>query len=260
MSKFTVNLEDKPQPQINAAPKVNAPAFGDYQQPKKKSGCLKYAGIFAGILAVVALVAAVGGYFYWQSLKKTPQYSLALLVEAARRDDQKTVDSLVDTDAVVDDFMPQITDKAVELYGKGLPPQALSKIAQIAAPVLPAVKERARAELPNLIRDKTDKLANVPFAAIVIGSGRYLNIKQEGETATITSKIPDRQFELRMKRNGNVWQLIGVKDDRLATKIAQKIGQEIIAAATKGGINNGGDTFGVKNLQDLLKKANELLK
>ncbi len=259
MSKFTVNLEDEPKIAAKSAPKVNAPAFGDYQQPKKKSGCLKYAGIFAGILAVAAVIGAIGGYFYWQSLKKTPQYSLALLVDAARKDDQKTIDSLVDTDAVVDDFMPQITDKAVELYGKGLPPQALSKIAQIAAPVLPAVKERARAELPNLIRDKTDKLANVPFAAIVIGADRYLDIKQEGETATIKSKIPDQQFELKMKRNGNVWQLIGAKDDKLATKIAQKIGQEIIAAATNKGSGTG-DTFGVKNLQDLLKKANDLLK
>ena len=53
----------------------------------------------------------VVGFFYWQSIKTTPQYSLALLVDAARRDDQAEIDKLVNVDAVVDDFVPQITDK-----------------------------------------------------------------------------------------------------------------------------------------------------
>ena len=170
MSKFTVNLENEQ----SAPPPENAPQFGEYRKPKKKRGCLKFVGVLGGILAVLALIGAVGGYFYWQNLKKTPQYSLALLIDAARKDDQKTIDSLIDTNAVVDDFMPQITDKAVELYAKGLPPQMLAKVAQTAAPILPAVKERARAELPGLIREKTGQFANVPFAAVVIGADRYL--------------------------------------------------------------------------------------
>lgn len=88
-------------------------------------------------LAVILIVGAVGAYFYWQNLKNTPQYSLALLVDAARRDDQQEVDEFVDTDAVVDDFMPQIIGKAVELYGRGLPPSAIQKVAQVAAPFCP---------------------------------------------------------------------------------------------------------------------------
>ena len=252
MSKFTVNLENE----TVAPPSQNAPKFGVTPPPKKKRGCLRIVGVLGGILAVIALIAAIGGYFYWQSLKKTPQYSLALLIDAARKEDQASIDSLVDTNAVVDDFMPQITDKAVELYGKGLPPQMLAKVAQVAAPVLPAVKERARAELPNLIREKTDKFASVPFAAIVVGADRYLDITQTGDTAVVKSKIQDRPLELKMKRSGDLWQVIGVKDDQLATKIAQKIGQDIIAAATK----KTGDSLGIKGLPDLLRRANDLLK
>ncbi len=236
------------------------PAFGEYQQPKAKSRFVKIIGVPAALLGAVLLIAAVGGYFYWQSYKDTPQYSLALLIDAARRGDQTTVDRLVDSDAVVDDFMPQITDKAIELYGRGLPPQALAKVAQVAAPILPIVKERAKAELPRVIREKTDKFANVPFAAIVLGADRYLEITREGDTAFVKSKIADRPLEVKMKRSGDKWQIVGLTDEPLATRIAQKIGQEIILVATKGGIAQAGKSLGVNNLQDLLKQAENILK
>src|SRR3954466_16231594 len=59
-------------------------------------------------LIFIALIALLGisssaGYFYWRSLKQTPQYSVALLIDAARRDDKSAVNNLVDTNAVVDD-------------------------------------------------------------------------------------------------------------------------------------------------------------
>lgn len=242
-------------------PKVqNVPAFGEYQQPKAKSKFLRIIGVLAALLGVILLIGGIAGYFYWQSYKNTPQYSLALLIDAARRGDQAEVDRLVDTNAVVDDFMPQITDKAVELYGRGFPPQALAKVAQVAAPILPAVKERARAELPRVIREKTDKFASVPFAAIVLGADKYLEITQEGDAAVVKSKIADRPLEVKMKRNGDNWQVIGVKDEQLATRIAQKIGQEIITVAAKGGVGRAGKSLGVNNLQDLLKQAEDILK
>lgn len=259
MSRFTVNLENAPSKK-SSVKSQNVPAFAEVNPPKKRGRFGKILGIFAAIVGAILLVSAIGGYFYWQSLKKTPQYSLALLIDAARNEDQKTIDSLVDTNSVVDDFMPQITNKAVELYGKGLPQTTISKVAQVAAPVLPAIKERAKAELPRVIREKTDKFSSVPFFAIVIGADRYLEINQTGDIATIKSKIVERPLEVKMKKNGDKWQVIGVKDEQLATRIAQKVGQEIIAVAAKGGIRKAGETLGIKNLQDLLNQAGDILK
>src|SRR5258708_32572417 len=87
------------------------------------------------VLLSVLVVAGVGGFLYYQRLKREPQYSLALLVDAAKRDDKTEIDSLIDINAVVDDFMPQVTDKAIELYGRGLPPQVVAQVAQIATPL-----------------------------------------------------------------------------------------------------------------------------
>jgi hypothetical protein len=254
MSKFTVDLSDDRE-----APKVRAAPLAGYDTPKKRGRWRRVLAITAGILAVLAIIAAIGGYFYWQNLKTTPQYSLALLIDAARRNDQKTIDQVVDTDAVVDDFLPQITDKAIELYGRGLPPQAIARVAQAATPVLPAVKERAREELPGMIREKTAKFSSIPFWAIAAGAGRYLDVRIEGDTAYVKSLIPERPLEVRMRRNGERWQVVGVKDEALATKIAEKVGQTIIALATKTGINAAGEKLGIKNLQEMFDRLQDVL-
>ena len=216
--------------------------------------------INGALILAVLIIGAVGGYFYWQNLKKSPQYSLALLVDAARRNDQAAIDELVNTDAVVDDFMPQITDKAVELYGRNLAPVTIQKMAQIVAPVLPAVKQRARAEVPNLIKEKTKQFENIPFWAIAAGAGNYLDIKNEGEKAFVKSKIPERPLEVTMKRSGDKWQVVAVKDEVLARRVAEKIGQDLIAAAQKGSLRKAGEQLGVSGLEDVIKKAEDIFK
>lgn len=212
-------------------------------------------------LVVLGLIAVggIGFLIYYQSLKDTPQYSLALLVDAAKRDDRGQVNSLVNTDAVVEDFVPQITNKAVEMYGRGQPPEVLRKVARLALPLLPAVKERAKAELPRVIRERTSRFGSVPFFAMVLGADQYLDIKVNGDEAIVKSKLPEHQFEVKMRRNGDRWQIVGVRDEQVATAIARKIGQEIMAIAVGGG-RQAADQFGIGNLTDLLKQAEELVK
>jgi light-regulated signal transduction histidine kinase (bacteriophytochrome) len=216
--------------------------------------------IAAAVLAAFVTIAGIGGFVYWQSLKSTPQYTLALLIDAARRNDQGEVNRIVNIDAVVDDFIPQITDKAVEMYGRGLPPKTIGRVATVAAPVMPAVKDRAKSELPKAIRDRTGKFEYIPFPAIVLGAGRYLDITVDGDEATVKSKQADRPLEVTMKRDGGRWQIVAVKDEQLATKIAKQIGQEIIAVASNGGTDGSGAGLGIRNLQELLRQAGEVLK
>lgn len=253
MSRIIVDLNNRQETAASKPEERGVPKFGEYQKPKKNGNFIKILKIFSISLLVILLIAAISGYFYWQSLKATPEYSLALLIDSARRDDQKMIDRLVDTDAVVDDFMPQIIEKAVELYGRGLPPKTIAKVAQVAAPLLPAVKQRARNEIPALIREKTQKFENVPFWAVALGAGRILDIQQEKDKASVKSNLQDRPLEVTMKRNGEIWQIVGIKDEVLARRIAERIGQEIIAAATKEGIEKTGKRLGIENLQDILR-------
>lgn len=231
-----------------------------YPQTSRPKRSRKILGIFAVVLFVFAAAAALGGYFYWQSLKTTPQYSIALIIDAARQNDQKSINRLIDASAVVDDFVPQITSKAVEIYGRGLPPQTIARIARVAEPVMPAVKDRARSELPGVIRRKTENLESVPFAAMVLAAGRYLDIQAQGNDAIVKSLLPGRSFEVKMTRDGNLWKIVGVTDNELSVRIAKAIGQEIIFAASTAGNGAAAERLGIKNLNDLLKNAEEALK
>lgn len=234
--------------------------YGGFAEPVKSgrlASILKTAG---ALFVFIVAASSIGGYFYWQSLKKTPQYSLALLIDAARDNNQPVIDELIDTDAAVDDFLPQVTSKAIELYGRNLPPQTLARVEKIAQPVLPAIKDRSREELPRLIREKTAKFDNIPFAAMAIGAERYLNISFQNDDALVTSKLREHAFEVKMRKNGDKWKIVGVRDDQLATNIAQKIGQEIIAIASRGGAGSPSKRLGVDNIGDLLKQAQEIFK
>lgn len=239
---------------------METPKFGDYQKLKKPSVFVRILKVFAILLAVILIIGGISGYFYWRNLKKTPQYSLALLIDAARRDDQQAVDELVDTDAVIDDFVPQITDKAVEIYGRGVAPATINKLAQAAAPFLPALKERARTELPTLIREKTRKFENIPFWAIAVGAGKYLDITQEVDKSFVKSKLPDKPLDVTLKRNGDKWQVIALKDEVLARRIAEKVGQDLISIARKDGIKKVGEQIGVSNLEDILTNSDKIFK
>lgn len=215
----------------------------------------------AAVIAIVALSAGIGGWLYWRSFRDTPQYSLALLVDAARQNDQATIDRIVDTDELVDNFVPQITSKAVELYGRGQPPETIARARQIAEPLMPAIKDRARAELPRVIRRKTAEFENVPFGAMVVGAERYLVIDRRDEnTAFVRSKSPEHSFEVEMRREGDAWKVVGVRDDQLATSIAKAVGQEIVAIAARRGTGASRNSLGVRNLGDILRQAEEIFK
>lgn len=220
---------------------------------------LKRPFLLAVIIVASLFVVAGGGVFlYYQSLKDTPQYSLALIVDAAKRDDKAKVNELIDIDAVVDDFMPQIIKKAVELYGRGMPDAVIQKTASIAAPIMPAVKERARAQLALVIRDRTEQFGDVPFFAMVLGADKYLDVEIRGDTATVKSKT-SRPFVLIMRKDGTRWKIVAIRDEQLATDIARSIGQQVIEIATKGVTDEVADRLGVGKLAEILRQAGELV-
>ncbi len=260
MSKIVVDLEEKKEVQTDD---TSTPQFGDYQKPQKPSIFFKVLKVLSILLVVLIVISLISGFFYWRYLKTTPQYSLALIVDAARRDDQKTIDNLINLDEIVDDFLPQVVNKAVELYGRGVAPDIIKKVAKVAAPILPVVKQRAKAELPEVLREKTKPFEKIPFWVIPIGASRYLEIKQNGDEAIVKSKIKERPLELKMKRKGDRWQVVAIKDEQTAQKIARKIGQEVLSLAkskNEGTIDNIGRQLGIDNAKDLLKKAEDIFK
>jgi hypothetical protein len=214
--------------------------------------------VSAAIAVSLLLIGSLAAFLYWKSFEDTPQYSLALLVEASRNSDDAAVGTLVDTDSIVVDFVPQITAKALELYGRGLSPEATVRVNALAEPLIPVMKQRAKAEFPSVLRSETARFNSVPFAGLVVGAERYLDISIEGDRSILRSKLPEHSFEVTMRRHGDRWRVVSLRDEKLAEQIAKAIGEQLIAAAAEGNLKETGAQIGLSNIDELIREVEKV--
>ena len=83
------------------------------------------------------------------------------------------------------------------------------------------VKETLHDQLVKELQRLTDVAAGKPFVIIALAVPRFAEIKQEGKTAHATVTLREEQIQLTMVAEGDRWRIIAVKDDKLATMIAQ---------------------------------------
>jgi flagellar basal body-associated protein FliL len=182
-------------------------------------------------VAIVVAIAA-GLFFWWQSYKTRPNYSLALVVDAAQRNDMTEFDKLVDTDKVVDNFLPQVLEKAGAQSSYGLPGGAMRK--QLQAMLLkyaPQVKQRVREEVSGQVRELSARAEQKPFFLVALAMPFVVDTKQDGDAAKVNATLKDRPVELTMQRDGERWKIVGVKDDVLAARILESVARDLPANA-----------------------------
>jgi hypothetical protein len=172
----------------------------------------------AGLLLVVA-----GSYALWQSYKKSPEYSLALLIEAAQRNDLRAVEELVDSDRVTGAFVPQVIEKLAAGEGRAVPAPVRRQIEAALPQFLPRVRETMREEMARFAKEVAARSGEMPFLLRVFALSRASETKEEGDIATVTFNTEDRPTELKMQRSGERWKIISVKDDAMAAGIAERV-------------------------------------
>ena len=185
------------------------------------------------VVAGVLLVVLVGGYAWWQSYRKGPAYSLALLLDAAQRDDVQAVESLIDSDRVAQGFVPQVIEKLLGGAAAGQVP-ALPRGAITAAlpQLLPRVRETMREEVARGLKGFSESAGGQrPFLLLALAVPRFAEIKEEGDAATAAFKAGERAVELSMQRDGERWKVVAVKDEELAAGIAARLASSLPAAA-----------------------------
>jgi hypothetical protein len=182
------------------------------------------------IIAGVLLVLLVGTYAWWQSFKKSPPYSLALLVDAAQHDDVQGVESFIDADQIAQGFVPQVIDSLAGA-GSALPPQARASLTTALPVLLPRVRETMRDEIAREVKgfSKDDSASRLPFFAKALGVRQTTKVEERGDAATVTLKAGDRPVELSMRREGERWKIITVKDPQLAGEIATRLASSLPA-------------------------------
>jgi len=185
--------------------------------------------IVLGIIGAILVGLVLGGFFYWQHYKTKPAYSLALALDAAQRSDAAAFDQVFDTDKVVQSFAPQMIDEAKGRFGNALTPAMQQRVEALIPTLLPQIRESVRGEVMKHVREATARAEGKPFFLVALFLPYYVDIKQQGDTATISAKANDRDIELTMQRNEKRWKVVGVKDPALAKRLVDDVAKELPA-------------------------------
>jgi hypothetical protein len=189
-----------------------------------------------GITVVTVVLLAAGGiFFWWQHYKTTPAYSLALLVDAAQRDDMATVDTIIDTDKIVDNFAGEVIDKATGRYGAALGPGARQQIEALAPKLSPAIRQNARATLTTRVKEISRQADHKPFILVALGISYLMNVEVNGDTAKATAVVQGQQVELDLSRAGDGWKVVAFRDEQLVQRAIDQVIKDLPAIGSGSG-------------------------
>jgi hypothetical protein len=230
-SRIVVNLDSAgaQQGQQGQQAYQGQPLYNDVKRRRKK---------WPLVLGSILLLLVVGGFVFWQFYKTRPAYSLALLVDAAQRNDPAAFDGVVDTGKVLQSFAPQVVDEATGRLGTALTPAMRQRIETLVPTLIPNVAENVRGEVMKQVREITARAEGKPFFLIALIIPYIVDIKQEGDTAIIKAKEAGRNLELTMQRTPEKrWKVVAVKDETLAKRIVDDIAG-YLPAIGGGGLEN----------------------
>jgi hypothetical protein len=178
------------------------------------------------IVAVVLLLliggVVGGGYLWWRHYQGSPAYSLALLADASQRNDNATVDSLLDMDKVTEDFVAQVRQHTAGSYSS-LPSDWSAKLDSLVTSLTPKLKETVHEELMKELQRLTAPAAGKPFIAVALAIKYFANIKEENKVATAVVNIKDERLQLTMQPEAGHWRITAVQDDKLAKMIGDSV-------------------------------------
>ena len=179
------------------------------------------------LVIAVVLAALLGGYLWWRSFERSPAYSLALLVDAAQRDDKQAVESMIDADQIAQGFIPQVIGK-LTAPDSPVPPQARAALPSAIPQMLPRVSEGVRDEIEQDLKSLSKGHTSFVMTALAVRS--LADVKEQGDKADVTVNAGDRPVELTMARAGELWKVVTVKDDKTAGDIAARLASSVSAS------------------------------
>lgn len=192
--------------------------------------------LMAIVLVGLLLVVSIAGYLWWRHYQTTPAYSLALIVDAAQRNDKTTFNRLVNSEKIIDNFASQATGK---VSGFGLPGAVLSSQLSNVTPLLP---ERLRATFREWLADEIKQFSSTfgkKLFIIALTLPKVAKITGDEHTARVETNLRGQPVELIMQKDGEIWRLVSLKDDGLVTRVLDEIRKDLTALAPLDAVEPG---------------------
>lgn len=194
------------------------PPPGGWKRTRRSGRAGRILAIIGAVLLLLLIGIGAGAFFWWQNLKSQPAYTLALLVDAAQRDDRQELERILDYDKVSESFVSEVRSRVTgtSILNSLVP----SQLDQIVANITPKLKETLREVLPAEIRRVTEPAKGKPVFLIALSARYFATIKQNGASATVDLKFKEEQIQLTMHQAEDRWRVISIRDDRLTNIIA----------------------------------------
>ena len=190
---------------------------------------LRVLGILAGLILVVVIVAAVGGFLWWRHYQTTPSYSLVLLADAAQRNDGAQLETVIDDEEIGKNMATTVSQKAAGRYGLAMNPSVQAQIDKVMPSLLPRMKQSIHDEIVKDIAQCASQIEPKGFTTLLVLLPRFRTITAEGDTANVKARLSDREIELTMKRNGDLWKVTDFKDDTVVQHVVDNVMKELPA-------------------------------
>jgi hypothetical protein len=191
----------------------------------KKAHKLRWLALILGGLLLIGFAA---GFIWWQHYKTTPAYSLALVVDAAQRNDGAAFDRLIDMEKVFDNLMPQVVQTATGGLASDVAGGLRTQLQSLAPGVMASVKQTIKEETRKRINELAGSASARPFFLTALAMPFKANISESNRTAKAIINTQDDQVELTMeRRDGSYWRVVSVRDDALAARVANNIVKDL---------------------------------
>jgi hypothetical protein len=180
--------------------------------------------LVAGGLVVVGLVVF---FAWWQYFKTTPAYALALLVDAAQRNDRAAFDRVVDLDRVIDNFIAQGAQDSAGGLTTATVTSVRVQLQSLAPEPVAAVKEGVREEIRNRINELAGSASARPFLVTALAIPFVTEINQTGESAQVRISRTAEVELIMERREGSNWQVTSLRDQALARRVISGIVKQL---------------------------------
>lgn len=221
-NRIVINLDQSGQP-------GSTPRQSYAGSDRRSRRWLKVLGVLAAVCVVIVLIVAAAAFFWWRNYQTTPAYSLALVIDAAQRDDMPAFRSRLDDDEIARNLVVSVREKASSRYGIALSSALQEKIDSLLPALLPQLKDRIHTEVAKEVREFSARAESKPFVVVALAISSLVTITTDGDNARAIAPIPDRTIEVLMRRDGDLWKIVDFKDDVLVQRVVDGMMKDLPA-------------------------------
>lgn len=211
---------------------LDAPPQNARMPPGKRRRWPRVLAIFGIVVLVLVVVVAVAGFVSWRYYQSTPTYTVALMIDAAQRNDVAEFEKRIDREAIAKNMASVISQKAAGRYGLALNSSIQQQIDAAMPSLLPRLKQTIHDEVGKELKAFASTSEPQPFILLLVAIPSLMTITTEGDTAKATTTISGRTIELAMQRDAERWKVTEFKDDLVVQRVVDSAMKELPAIRT----------------------------